>query len=272
MIRIAVTILLIVAWHFPTTFFVPQDIPNERGWLIWPFGRASAPVFDGLQGTIAPASPAALGSPTLVMVAAGLAFDRLRRRDRRSVGHRRPIDMDAAGSRHRRRQLDDALPDLPEPAVHRAIARQPRRPVGRLRGGLDSRNRWVSRDSPRKERVMKVLVTAASRHGSTAEIASIIAGILQASDIDAETVPPEAVASVADYDAVILGSAVYAGQWLEPARAFVARTPTISRHDRSSCSRAARWAIHRVIRWSRPTPSPSRRRPAPWTSRSFRVG
>ena len=69
---------------------------------------------------------------------------------------------------------------------------------------------------------MKVLVTAASRHGSTAEIASIIAGILQSSDIDAEAVPPEAVASVADYDAVILGSAVYAGHWLEPARAFVA--------------------------------------------------
>ena len=70
---------------------------------------------------------------------------------------------------------------------------------------------------------MKVLVTAASRHGSTAEIATIIAGILQASDIDAEIHPPEAVASVLAYDAVILGSAVYAGQWLEPARSFVAR-------------------------------------------------
>ena len=70
---------------------------------------------------------------------------------------------------------------------------------------------------------MKVLVTAASRHGSTAEIATIIAGILQTSDIDAEARPPEAVASVVDYDAVILGSAVYSGQWLEPARAFVAR-------------------------------------------------
>src|SRR5204863_8544073 len=52
---------------------VPQDAPNERGWLVWPFGRASTPVLDGLQGAIAPASPAALGSPTLVMVAAGLA-------------------------------------------------------------------------------------------------------------------------------------------------------------------------------------------------------
>ena len=70
---------------------------------------------------------------------------------------------------------------------------------------------------------MKVLVTAASRHGSTAEIATIIAGILQASDIETEVLQPEAVASVAEYDAVVLGSAVYAGQWLEPARAFVAR-------------------------------------------------
>ena len=73
MTRIAVTILLMIAWHFPTTFFVPQDAPNERGWLIWPFGRASTPVLDGLQGAIAPASPAALGSRTLAMVAAGLA-------------------------------------------------------------------------------------------------------------------------------------------------------------------------------------------------------
>jgi len=70
---------------------------------------------------------------------------------------------------------------------------------------------------------MKVLVTAASRHGSTAEIATVIAGILEASDIDAEVLQPEAVASVVGYDAVILGSAVYAGQWLEPARAFAAR-------------------------------------------------
>jgi menaquinone-dependent protoporphyrinogen oxidase len=70
---------------------------------------------------------------------------------------------------------------------------------------------------------MRVLVTAASRHGSTAEIAAIIAGVLQASNIETEVQPPEAVTSVVDYDAVILGSAVYAGQWLEPARDFVDR-------------------------------------------------
>jgi len=70
---------------------------------------------------------------------------------------------------------------------------------------------------------MKVLVTAASRHGSTAEIATIIAGILQESHIDADALPPAAVADVVDYDAVILGSAIYAGRWLQPALDFVQR-------------------------------------------------
>jgi hypothetical protein len=73
MLRIVVTILLIVAWHFPTTFFVPQDVPSDRGWLIWPFGKASTPVWDGLQGTIAPSSLATVASPTLAMAAAGIA-------------------------------------------------------------------------------------------------------------------------------------------------------------------------------------------------------
>lgn len=73
MVRVAITILLMVAWHFPTTFFVPQDAPNEHGWLIWPFGKASTPVFDGLQGLIAPSTPSAVTSPTLAMVAAGIS-------------------------------------------------------------------------------------------------------------------------------------------------------------------------------------------------------
>jgi hypothetical protein len=73
MLRIVVTVLLIVAWHFPTTFFVPQDAPNDRGWLIWPFGKASTPLFDGLQGFIAPATPTAVTSPTVAMIAAGIA-------------------------------------------------------------------------------------------------------------------------------------------------------------------------------------------------------
>lgn len=70
---------------------------------------------------------------------------------------------------------------------------------------------------------MKILVTAASRHGSTAEIATIIATVLRTADVEADVVAPEAVSSLEGYDAVVLGSAVYAGHWLEPAKAFVER-------------------------------------------------
>jgi menaquinone-dependent protoporphyrinogen oxidase len=68
---------------------------------------------------------------------------------------------------------------------------------------------------------MKVLVTAASRHGSTAEIALVIAGVLRATDVEADVKGPETVTTLDGYDAVVIGSAVYAGHWLEPAKAFV---------------------------------------------------
>jgi menaquinone-dependent protoporphyrinogen oxidase len=70
---------------------------------------------------------------------------------------------------------------------------------------------------------MKVLVTAASKHGATAEIASVIGAILEAEHIDVDVRPPEEVEQVATYDAVVLGSGVYAGHWLKPARQFVER-------------------------------------------------
>ncbi len=70
---------------------------------------------------------------------------------------------------------------------------------------------------------MKVLVTAASRHGTTAEIARVIAGVLRSSNLTVDVMAPAEVASIEAYDAVILGSAVYAGRWLEPAKDFVIR-------------------------------------------------
>ena len=54
---------------------------------------------------------------------------------------------------------------------------------------------------------MKVLVTAASAHGSTAEIARVIGDELTAQGFGVTVLPPERVRSIADYDAVILGSA-----------------------------------------------------------------
>jgi menaquinone-dependent protoporphyrinogen oxidase len=70
---------------------------------------------------------------------------------------------------------------------------------------------------------MKVLVTAASRHGSTSDIASAIVRVLRLRGYDADLVEPAEVNDLLDYDAVVLGSAVYAGRWMTPAIDLVAR-------------------------------------------------
>ena len=56
---------------------------------------------------------------------------------------------------------------------------------------------------------MKVLVTAASKHGATAEIARRIGEVLSSAGIETDVRPPEQVTTVAPYDVVILGSGVY---------------------------------------------------------------
>lgn len=70
---------------------------------------------------------------------------------------------------------------------------------------------------------MKVLVTVASRHGATLEVAALIATTLRLHGVDTSELPPADVEDLAAYDAVVLGSAVYAGRWLQPATSLVAR-------------------------------------------------
>jgi menaquinone-dependent protoporphyrinogen oxidase len=70
---------------------------------------------------------------------------------------------------------------------------------------------------------MKVLVAVASRHGSTREIALVIAGELRAAGVELDLREVGTIASLDGYDAAIVGSAVYAGQWLPEARQFVER-------------------------------------------------
>jgi menaquinone-dependent protoporphyrinogen oxidase len=71
---------------------------------------------------------------------------------------------------------------------------------------------------------MRVLVAAATKHGATAEIAAAIGEALRGEPgLDATVVPPEEVATVDGYDAVVLGSAVYAGHWLAAAKELVDR-------------------------------------------------
>ena len=73
---------------------------------------------------------------------------------------------------------------------------------------------------------MRVLVTAASRHGATIAIAERIAEALRTGlpdDTVVEVRPAAEADDTAAYDAVVLGSAVYMGRWLDDARDVAAR-------------------------------------------------
>ena len=70
---------------------------------------------------------------------------------------------------------------------------------------------------------MKILLTSSSRHGSTDEVAAVIAERLQAARIDVDIKRPEDVDVVDGYDAFILGSAVYMTKWTPEAVDFTER-------------------------------------------------
>ncbi len=69
----------------------------------------------------------------------------------------------------------------------------------------------------------KILVTYASKSGSTAEIAEKIGQTLSAQGILVDVLPAAKVTSVQDYEAVALGSAIRYGQWLPDAVKFLER-------------------------------------------------
>jgi hypothetical protein len=70
---------------------------------------------------------------------------------------------------------------------------------------------------------VKVLVSAASRHGATAEVAANIGATLQAAGHDAFVLAPDEVQRVDGYDAAVIGSGVYVGKWLDPAKDLLGR-------------------------------------------------
>jgi len=70
---------------------------------------------------------------------------------------------------------------------------------------------------------MKVLVAAASKHGATQQVAEAIGEELTAREFDVTVAHLEDVTSITGYDAVIVGSAIYFGKWMKPARQFVTR-------------------------------------------------
>lgn len=70
---------------------------------------------------------------------------------------------------------------------------------------------------------MRVLVAAASKHGGTWEMAEAIHDQLAAAGFAVTLLDADQVRVIDDVDAVVLGSGVYAGRWLAPARDVVDR-------------------------------------------------
>ena len=69
----------------------------------------------------------------------------------------------------------------------------------------------------------RVLVAYGTKHGSTAEIAERIGETLRSSGHEADVVRARSVGDPEAYDAVVLGSAVYAGRWRRDARGLLRR-------------------------------------------------
>jgi menaquinone-dependent protoporphyrinogen oxidase len=70
---------------------------------------------------------------------------------------------------------------------------------------------------------MRVLVTAASKHGSTDEMATALGTALTDAGLEVAVRPIHDLDGVAGFNAVVLGSGVYMGRWLPEAIGFVER-------------------------------------------------
>ena len=68
---------------------------------------------------------------------------------------------------------------------------------------------------------MNVLVAVGSKYGSTREIGQAVADALAEQGATVTLRRVEEVAALDEFDAVVIGSAVYAGHWLRFAREFV---------------------------------------------------
>ena len=67
----------------------------------------------------------------------------------------------------------------------------------------------------------QVLVTYATKHGATAEIAEKIGQVLRQAGLRADVLPADRVSDLPGYKAVVLGSAVYIGRWRKQATKFL---------------------------------------------------
>lgn len=73
----------------------------------------------------------------------------------------------------------------------------------------------------------KILVAYASKYGATEEIAERIGLVISQSDNHVDILPVEEVTDLKSYDAAIIGSAVYIGQWRQQAVKFLKKNRRI---------------------------------------------
>ena len=77
---------------------------------------------------------------------------------------------------------------------------------------------------------MRVLVTFGSSRGGTQGLAEMVAEDLREEGFDVDVLPPRRLKRLDEYDAVIVGGALYASRWPREARRFVKRhTPELRR-------------------------------------------
>jgi menaquinone-dependent protoporphyrinogen oxidase len=92
---------------------------------------------------------------------------------------------------------------------------------------MDGLRTNLSRGTAQRESMAaRILVAYASKLGSNGEIAEVIAETLRAAGHEAEAQPARGVRSLEDWDAVVLGSAIYAAHWQKDARRFTTRFRT----------------------------------------------
>jgi menaquinone-dependent protoporphyrinogen oxidase len=73
----------------------------------------------------------------------------------------------------------------------------------------------------------QVLVAYATKYGATAEIAEKIGEVLRQAGLPADVLPTDRVGDLSAYQAVVLGSAVYIGQWRKEAVKFLKANETV---------------------------------------------
>lgn len=83
----------------------------------------------------------------------------------------------------------------------------------------------------------KILVTYATKMGATATIAAVVGAELRTAGQQVDVREVGAVLAVSEYDAVVLGSAIYRGRWLPEAVRF------LRDHERELRNRQV-WLFH----------------------------